>query len=255
MKKLTFLFLALTLGLLVTACATITPVSAQQDFEAFLGDAIDDAAIDGTIGSEWDDAGNYANVAISPQGTAEIWTKHDGTNLYMAVRFTADSSNPWLSLLFGGTTCMQTNTDGSLFGHDNYAANGYRDISFGGLGTISIDSSQEGKGAITVGSSNLVTAELKKLLNSGDSDGKDMAWTEDNTYAMIIMWDSNGSGSSGGSASHSSGSPTERTVLINSSVIPEFPGLIFAAVLVATAISAIFLKRRIVKKPTVNVIS
>jgi hypothetical protein len=72
---------------------------------------------------------------------------------------------------------------------------------------------------------------------------------------MIIMWDSNGGGSSGGSASHSSGSITERTILINSNVIPEFPGLIFAAVLVAAAISAILLRRRIVKKPMVNVIS
>jgi len=255
MKKLTFLFLALTLGLLITACATITPVSAQQDFDSFLGNTIEDAEIDGTIGSEWDDAGNYANVAISPQGTAEIWTKHDGTNLYIAVSFTADSSNPWLSVLFGRTTCMQTNTDGALFGHDNYAANGYQDISFGGLGVISIDASQEGKGAITVDSSNLVTAELKKPLNSGDSAGKDMAWTEDNTYAMIIMWDSNGGGSSGGIVGHSSGSATERTVLINSKVIPEFPGLIFAAVLVATAISAILLRKRAAKKPMANVIS
>jgi hypothetical protein len=255
MKKLTSLFLALTLGLLITACVAITPVSAQSDFDAFLGDAIDDAAIDGAIGSEWDDAGNYADVAISPQGTAEIWTKHDGTYLYMAVRFTADSSNPWLSILFGGTTCMQANTDGALFGHDSYDANGYRDISFVGLGVISIDSSQEGKGAITVDSSNLVTAELKKPLNSGDSDGKDMAWTEDSTYAMIIMWDSNGGGSSGGSVGHSSRSATERTILINSNVIPEYPGLIFAAVLIATAISAILLRKRMVKQPVGNVIS
>src|SRR4030042_1537727 len=152
MKKLTFLFLTLTLGLLITASITIIPVSAQQDFEAFLGNAIDDAAIDGTIGSEWDDAGNFDNVAISPQGTAEVWTKQDGTYLYIAVRFTADSSNPWMALLFGGTTCMQANTDGALFGHDEYAANGYRDISFGGLGVIAIDATQDGKGAITVGS-------------------------------------------------------------------------------------------------------
>jgi hypothetical protein len=254
MKKL-YLFLTVMLGLLIAACATITPVSAQHDFDAFLGNPIDDNEIDGTIGSEWDDAGNYTSVAISPQGTAEIWTKHAGTYLYMAVRFTADSNNPWVAFLFGGTTCMQTNTDGALFGHDSYVANGYRDISFGGLGIISIDAAQDGKGTITVGSSNLVTVELKKPLNSGDSAGKDMAWMEDNTYAMIIMWDSNGGGSSGGSASHSSGSPTERTVLINSKVIPEFPSLIFVALLVATAISAILLKRRITIRPMANVTS
>jgi hypothetical protein len=255
MEKLTSLFLALTLGLLIPACATIIPVSAQQDFSAFLGNTIEDTAIDGTIGSEWDDAGNYANVAINPRGTAEVWTKHDGTYFYMAVRFTADTNNPWLALLFGGFTCMQINTDGALFGHDSYAADGYRDISFGGLGVISNDASQEGNGAISVGASNIVTVELKKPLNSGDSIGEDMAWMEDNTYTMIIMWDSNGGGSSGGSASHSGGSATVRTVLINSKVIPEFPGLILAVVLVATAISAILLKKRIITKPMTNVIS
>jgi len=249
MKKLTFLFLTLTLGLLITTCATITPVSAQHDFSAFLGNPIDDTGIDGAIGSEWDDAGNYTSVAISPQGTAETWIKHDGTYLYMAVRFTADSDNPWVSLQLGGTTCMTVDTDGALFGHDSYAANGYQDISFASFGPISVDASQDGKGAITIGSSNLVTIELKKPLSSGDSAGKDMTWMEDETYALIIMWDSNGGGSSGGSASHSDGPRTERTILINSNVIPELSGLMFTTVLVATAISAMLLKRRIIKKP------
>jgi hypothetical protein len=252
MKKLTYWFLTVMLGLLVTACATITPVSAQHDFDAFLGDPIDDNEIDGAIGNEWNDAGNYTSVAISPQGTAEIWTKHDGTYLYMAVRFTADSNNPWVALLLGGTTCMTSGADGALFGDDRYAANGYRDISFGGIGIISIDASQDGKGAIT-GSSNIVTVELKKPLSSGDSDGKDIAWMQGSTYALIIMWDSNGGGSSGGSVSHSNGPLTERTVLINSNVIPEFSGLMFAALLVTTAISAFLLKRRLTTKPTANV--
>ncbi len=144
-------------------------------------------------------------MAISPQGTADIWTKQDGTYLYMAVRLTADSNNPWVAFLFGGTACMQSGADGALFGNDDYAANGYRDIWFGGIGIISLDTSQDGKGAITVDSSNVVTPELKKPLNSGDSEGKDIAWVEDNTYAMIIMWDSNGGGSSSGSTSHSNG--------------------------------------------------
>jgi hypothetical protein len=173
----------------------------------------------------------------------------------MAVRFTADSSNPWLALLLGGTTCMQANTDGALFGHDEFAANGYRDISYGGVGVMTVDATQDGKGAIAVGSSNLITVELKKPLSSGDSAGKDIAWTADNTYALIIMWNSNLLGSSGGSITHGGTQPTQRTVLINSKAIPEFPGLIFATILVATAISAIFLRRRMVKKPTVNVIS
>jgi hypothetical protein len=99
MKKL-YLFLLVLLGFLITACATMPPVYAQHDFDAFLGNTISDNDIDGAIGSEWDDAGNYTNIAIDPQGTAEVWTKHDGTYLYMAVRFTADSDNPWVSFLF-----------------------------------------------------------------------------------------------------------------------------------------------------------
>ena len=254
MKKL-HLFLTVILGFLIAACATMPPVSAQYDFDAFLGNPIDDTAIDGTIGSEWEDAGNYTNVAISPQGTAEIWTKHDGTYVYMAVRFTADSNNPWVAFLFGGTTCMEEDMDGALFGHDSYAANGYRDIFFNGFTAISVDASQDGKGAITVDSSNLVTVELKKPLSSEDSDGKDVAWTEDNTYALIIMWNSNLYGASGGSVTHSDGPLTDRTVFINSNAIPEFSGLMFAALLVATAISAILLKRRITTKPMANVTS
>jgi len=233
----------------------MTPVSAQHDFDAFLGNSINDNEIDGAIGSEWGDAGNYTGVAISPQGTAEIWTKHDGTYLYLAVRFTADSNNPWVALLFGGTTCMATGTDGALFGHDEHAANGYRDISFNGFTEISVDVSQDGKGAITVDSSNLVTVELKKPLSSGDSDGKDVAWTENSTYALIIMWNSNLYGASGGSVTHSEGFLTDRTIFINSNAIPEFSGFMFAALLVATAIVAVLLKRRITAKPMSNVTS
>ncbi len=163
------------LPLLIAACAAIAPVSAQHDFDAYLSNAIDATAIDGVIGSEWDDSGSYIDVAISPQGTAEIWMKHDGTYLYLAVSFTADSNNPWMALLLGGTNYMQSGADGALFGHDSYSANGYRDISFNGFTEISVDASQDGTGAITIDSSNLVTVELKKPLSSGDSDGKDIA--------------------------------------------------------------------------------
>jgi hypothetical protein len=254
MKKL-YLFLLVLLGFLITACATTPPVSAQHDFDAFLGNSIDDNDIDGAIGSEWDDAGNYTGVDISPQGTAEIWTKNDGTYLYIAVRFTADSDNPWVSFLFGGTLCMEENTDGALFGHDSYAANGYRDISFTGFTPVGVDASQDGKGAITVDSSNLVTVELKKPLNSGDSDGKDIAWAEGSTYALIIMWNSNLYGTSSGSVTHSDGPIADRTIFINSNAIPEFSALMFTVLLAVTAISAFLLKRRITAKPMANVTS
>ncbi len=98
MKKPACLLTTVTLALLITSFATIKPVSAQYDFNAFLGNSIADIEIDGTIGSEWNDAGNYTDVAINPRGTAEIWTKHDGTYIYIAMRFTADSNNPWVAL-------------------------------------------------------------------------------------------------------------------------------------------------------------
>ena len=60
------------------------------------------------------------------------------------------------------TDCMTINTDGALFGNDNYAANGYRDIYFGGIGSISTDTTQDGTGAIALSNSNIVTVELKK---------------------------------------------------------------------------------------------
>jgi len=209
MNKLA-LFLTVILGLLVTACATITPVSAQHDFDAYLGKTINDTAIDGAIGSEWDNTGNYTGFAINPQGTADVWTKHDGTILYKAVRFTADSNNPWVAFLLSGTKCIKSGADGALLGHDSYATTGYRDISFNGFTDISVGASQDGTGGITVDSSNIVTFELKKPLSSGGSDGKDTAWTEDSTYALIIMWNSNIHGASGESIAHSNGTLTDK---------------------------------------------
>ncbi len=254
MKKLN-LFSILLLAFLITTFAMIPLVSAQSNFTAFLGTTIDDSEIDGAIGSEWDDAGAHTDVPISPQGTAEVWTKHDSVYLYIAVRFTADSDNAWVAFLFGGTTCMEANTDGALFGHDDYAADGYTDIYFNGFTDITVDTSQDGVGAMSVDASNVVTVELKKPLNSEDSDGRDMAWTESDNYALIIMWNSNGYGASGGSVSHTGGTLEEKTVFLSSTMIPEFSGLLFAFLVVAMTISAVMLNRKVTAKPAANVTS
>lgn len=247
--KLAHLLLTVTLVLL--AATAIKPVSAISDLNAVSGSAIDDSQIDGAIGTEWGDASNYKGVAVNPQGTAEIWTKNDGANLYVALTFTADSNNPWVSILFGEPAHMTLNTDGALFGHDEFAPNGYKDISFGGAGFISIDAQQDGKGAVSIDSQNQVTVELKKPLSSGDQAGKDIDWKKDNTYTLTLMWDSNGDGSSGGTASHYAGTLTGKTILINSQPIPEFPTLTFIAVLTgATTTASLLLKRRTTKKTT-----
>ena len=253
MNKLTYCLIAVMLGFLLTAAASIKPVNAQTDLNAFLGEAIPDSQIDGNIGSEWSDADKHAGdqeLPISPQGHADMWVKHDGTYLYIALILNSDSNNPWVAIMFSSADHMTPNTDGALLGHDEYAANGYADISFGGAGTISNDASQNGKGAIRIGVSNQVTIELKKPLNSGDSAGKDIAWAQGNTYALTVMWDTNGGGSSGGTVNHSSGSLTGETILINSSQIPEFPSSILIIATMSIAAATILLKRKKLQKTT-----
>ena len=232
---------------LVTAFSVVDPVYAQPDFDAFLGNPISDGEIDGVIGSEWDDAGNYPDIAIEPQGTAEIWTKNDGTYLYLALQFTADSANPWVAFQFDSTSHMSSGADGAIFGHDRLGANEYRDISFGGIGSISADPTQNGVGAIHVDDQNMVTVELKKPLNSGDSAGADIDWTADNTYTMIIRWDSNGGGSSGGDNSHLSGPERNRAIFINTNEIPEFSVLTLLVALAAVSTIVLILKKKVPK--------
>ena len=128
-----------------------------------------DELINMLIEAEWDDAANYADIIIEPQGTAEVWIKNGGTHIYIALQFTADSNNPWVAIQFDITSHMSSGADGAIFGHDRIGASEYRDISFGGVGSISVDEIQNGIGAINVGDSNQVTMELKKPLDSGDS--------------------------------------------------------------------------------------
>lgn len=201
-------------GPLVVNVNVIIGGTATADLVAQKGAAIADASIDGTLGTEWNDAKSYTNIPITPSGTASIWVKNDGTNLYMAIQFTADSNNPWVALQMGATGSMNAGADGVLLGHDSYSANGYVDIEYDGAGPIIVDTTQNGKGAITVGTGNLVTVEIKKPLNSGDAAGADVAWTVGNTYSLVIAWDTNGGGSSGGTTNHRSTSPIARTIQI-----------------------------------------
>ena len=244
MNRLAFLSFLLIGAVLVSACVTVDVVYAQFDFNVFLGNTISNEEIDGILGSEWDDASNYPDIAIEPQATAEIWTKHDETYLYIAMQFTADSANPWVAFQFAQTSHMSSGADGAIFGHDRLGANEYRDISFGGLGSISADAIQDGVGAINVGTLNFITVELKKPLSRGDSAGSDIDWSVGNTYMLIIRWDSNGGGSSGGSSSHLSGSASDRTMFINANEIPEFSTLTLFLTITALAVLVVILKKR-----------
>ena len=215
MKKSTLFFVFLVIGLLVVSTSPAKFVSAQSILNAFNGKTIPDSQIDGKIGPEWDDAGSFTNTNISPDEIAHVCTKQDGTYLYIAITFLADSTNPWVAIQFGTSLCMSTTADGALFGDDNYAANGYTDIHFTqGIG-IAPDAIQDGIGAISVNASNYATIELKKPLNSLDTSGKDINWTPGKTYTIVIMWSSQGNGSSGGTTTHSSKTPIGHTLLID----------------------------------------
>ncbi|HEX9262021.1 MAG TPA: hypothetical protein VF893_05785, partial [Candidatus Bathyarchaeia archaeon] len=221
----------------------------QSNFNAYYGSAIDDSKIDGNIGSEWDDAGKTTGVVIDPQGSADVWTKNDGTNLYIAVRFTADSANPWIAIQLGGNSCMEANTDAALFGNDNYNVDGYVDCYMSGTGGAKADSTQEGRGAINVTASKSVEVELKKSLNSGDAAGKDINWAINETRTMIIIWDSNGRGSSGGTSNHYGNGPvlgtgTVRTLFLNFKSLEQSGTSIFPnvdATLVAVAVVVVII--------------
>ena len=252
MTKPAILLLTAMLALMVTAVLTVKPVSAQPDLNAVLGSAIDDSRIDGALGDEWSDAANQTGVAINPHGTAAIWTKHDGANLYIALTLTADSSNPWVSIMFRPWAHMANSSDGALFGHDEFDANGYVDIFFGGIGRLKMDEQQDGKGAVSIDSQNRVTVELKKPLDSGDQVGNDVNWKQGTEYSVTIMWDSNGDGSSGGRVSHYGGNLTDKTILINANSIPELTAVALVAILTGAAISAILLKKRLTQSATAS---
>ncbi len=194
---------------------TPIPIPAGVDFVAIKATAIPDPQIDGIIGTEWNDAKHYTNIPIDPQGTAEIWTKNDGTNLYFAMQFKADSNNPWLALELGSEGTHDSGADFAIFGDDNLSPNSYSDASFVTFSSAKADAIQDGKGAMTVGATNVITIELVKPLSSNDTVGKDISWKIGGTYTMVIDWDSNGGGSSGGTIDHKGGTtPTARTFFI-----------------------------------------
>jgi hypothetical protein len=251
MKTRIFVFSVFSILLLITTVSfEISQVHAQTSCNAYKGSSIPDNEIDGVIGPEWNDAWS-SQTAINPTGTADTWIKQDGTNLYIALRFTADSANPWVAIQFGQSFCMSPSADGALFGDDNYAPNGYKDIYFLESGQIGADATQNGVGAINVNASNTVVVELMKPLNSGDADGKDINWSQACSYPMVISWQSNGGGASGGSVNHAVGTPTVNTVFVSSDVkpVPEFPSATIVLIIGAvTILVAVTMKRHSLKK-------
>lgn len=222
-KQSSRLLIISVFSLLISSSLLIIPAYGQSDFEALLGNTILDSSIDGVIGSEWDDAAIYSSIGISPKGSADFWLKHDGDFFYLAIEFAADCDNPWIAIQLGNVGCHISNCDGALFGNDNINPNGYADISFREYYTsVESDLSQDGIGAMKINSSNDVIIELKKSLNSGDSEGADIAWSFNNEYSIVIVWDSNGQGSSGGTTDHNAKTtPQVRTLILTSDIFPD----------------------------------
>jgi hypothetical protein len=131
-----------------------------------------------------------------------------------------------VGIQLGENSSMKANADVALFGNDHYNVNGYVDYYMSSTGGAKADTTQNGVGALNVTSSNLVTVELKKPLNSSDAAGKDINWAVSETQTLIIIWDSNGRGSSGGNTNHyGNGASVDtamvRTLLINSNSLSE----------------------------------
>ena len=243
MKTIHLLILVTSLCILIIAPTNL--VSAQQpDFVAVRGASIPDNQIDGNIGPEWNDASSYTDVSIAPNGIAHVWVKQDGTYLYLALEFLADSNDPWVALEFGNSVCMSANADGALFNSDNYCPNSYSDISYTQSAGVASDECQDGKGAVSVNASKFVSLELKKPLSCNDTPGKDVSWSEGNTYSVLMTWDSNGGGSSGGEANHALQPPAAQTILISSKAIPEFPYPMLALGVLVAAVSLVLLTQR-----------
>ena len=246
----TYLHLIFVILLIAVFLVSMGTVFAEQtNFVACRGAAIPDNQIDGKIGAEWNDACIYKNVPIDPCGTAQLWFKQDGTNLYIAMQFQADSSKPWVAFEFGSSVCMSTSADGALFGDSNYCPNGYADVRFNNNPGVVVDKEQDGVGAININGSNFVTVELKKPLNSGDTAENAINWTLGHSYGFLMEWNSNGEGSSGGSTSHTGHAPTPRTISLEVNPVPEFPSttLLFVALIGVASLILTAKWRKVIK--------
>lgn len=223
---------------LVVTVAVTGVQAVQTDFVAPLGNAIPNANIDGNIDmADWSDANTYTMVPINPAGTSAVVSiKHDNLNLYIAVVWQADIPQPWFSIELDAIGCMNNGADGALFGNDGGAkaslggswvggVGPYRDIRFSGVGlaNVNADTTQNGVGAIINQGSNLMAAEFKKPLSSGDSAGNDIAWTVGTSYQLLMTWDSNGGGNAGTGSADGMDTTNSQTVQLSSVAIPEFP--------------------------------
>jgi len=227
-KKTTFLiglifFAALTFSLLLPVRAAVgitvpystTPV-AESDLDGYPNTGTWSDALSTTIPLE--------NGAAAPYGTATLYVKHDGKNVYYRIDGSIDTS--WVSAagnhFWLGMQASQTGTshhgggggwDGVFFGlwdgtdytpEPTYPPTPVDTNGFGKPPTK--DNSQNALGAMRYSGSAApfgFTAEWKKALNTGDTSDIALVADGTTTYNFFVTTDSDGGGSSGGNIDHS----------------------------------------------------
>lgn len=231
-KKLVWKRAALLIGLIVFAALTFSillPVRAAVTITVpYSSTAVADGDLDGIPSTgAWSDALSTTipleNGEASPYGTATLYIKHDGTNVYYRIDGSIDV--PWISATANhfwlGIQISPTGTshhgggswDGIYFGlwdgTDYSPSPTYppTPVDTNGFGKPPVkDVSQNAIGAMRYSGSAApysFTAEWKRALNTGDLN--DIAFVADGvtTYNFFVTTDSNGRGSSGGNIDHS----------------------------------------------------
>ncbi|MFQ6127246.1 MAG: carboxypeptidase-like regulatory domain-containing protein [Candidatus Heimdallarchaeota archaeon] len=188
MKKRTLALLILTFAVL--SVSTFYPIvlgAPVGDIQAPQGTSIEDGAIDGTIGTEWDDAGDWVVTDLTIPN--KIRAKHDGTYLYILLVVTDDTderlpltAHDWTGVEFdinGDEKTMGTTGSPDDAEFCDYQISGGEDWWMTGTG------SPRGNDTSVGGTNDVVAAkgfntthtiwEFKKKLNSGDSAGYDIA--------------------------------------------------------------------------------
>ncbi|MFQ5838746.1 MAG: PKD domain-containing protein [Thermoplasmata archaeon] len=213
----------LVLGILVVAAAGVSffsvgaPVSITVPFSS---SPVFDADLDGDPATgAWDDALSIVipldNGEPAPYGTATLYTKHDGNDLYFRVDGHVDvawqgatGDHFWLGFEVSPTGTSHHSGgewDGTFFGHTDYDPQSTA-VDTNGFGKPPAkDESQDVvgfMGTFGTGAPYAFTAEWKRPLDSGDFD--DLTYVADGTttYNFFVTTDSNGGGSRGGSISH-----------------------------------------------------
>jgi len=209
-KALTFL----VIGTFLTAYTGMFIVSAQTDIIAKYSTNI--PTINGSVApGEWDDATEYTITLASI--TDSVRFKHDGTNLYTLLKVQdsttsnfVDPSTPrdWAGIDFdrnndGSTMGSETSPDDVEFA--NYYVNGGEDWWLGGInGPRNSDTNTGGVNNVMAAYGGSVSGytywEFKKTLNSGDTNGYDIALNPDstgyglNSIKIMFAYENDGTG-------------------------------------------------------------